>query len=92
MIVGQPIFFSAMDGLTQLYNFKQKLQNCEPIDGSLVAPTPAWCGGSRGLQMAHEAGNSLPLWLATLSRIATCCTGATTTGARRLHLHRSFSH
>jgi len=24
--------------------------------------------------MAHEAGDSLPLWLAALSRIATCCT------------------
>jgi len=24
--------FSAMDGLTQLYIYKQKLQNCEPID------------------------------------------------------------
>ena len=35
---------------------------------------------------------SLPLWLATLSRIATCCTGATAAGARHLDLHRSFSH
>ena len=25
-------FLSAMDGLTQSYVFKQKLQNCEPID------------------------------------------------------------
>ena len=58
----------------------------------LVAPTPAWCGGSRGPRMAHEAGDSLPLWLASLSCIATCCTGATSTGARLLDLHRSFSH
>ena len=42
--------------------------------------------------MAHEAGNSLPLWLATLSCIATCYTGVTATGARLLDLHRSFSH
>jgi hypothetical protein len=28
----------------------------------------------------------------TLSCIATCCTGAATTGARLLDLHRSFSH
>jgi len=64
----------------------------ECLKGSLVAPTPAWCGGSRGPQMAHEAGDNLPLWLATLSRIATCCTGATATGARLLDVHRSFSH
>jgi hypothetical protein len=37
LVAGQPIFFlpwmvSAMDGLTQSYTFKQKLQNCEPID------------------------------------------------------------
>jgi len=32
MIAGQPIFPSAMDGLTQSFIFKQKLQNCEPID------------------------------------------------------------
>jgi N-acetyl-gamma-glutamylphosphate reductase len=32
MIAGQPIFFSAMDGLTQSYIFKLKLQNCELID------------------------------------------------------------
>ena len=62
------------------------------LEGSLVAPTPAWCGGSRGPRMAHEAGDSLPLWLATLSRIATCYTGTTATGARLLGLHRSFSH
>jgi hypothetical protein len=48
--------------------------------------------GSRGPRMAHEAGDSLPLWLATLSRIATCCTGATTTVAHLLDLHRIFSH
>ena len=42
--------------------------------------------------MAHEAGDSLLLWLATLSHIATCCTGATAAGARLLDLHRSFSH
>ena len=59
---------------------------------NLVAPTPAWCGGSRGPRMAHEAGDSLPLWLATLICIATCYTGATATGARLLDLHRSFSH
>jgi len=57
-----------------------------------MAPTPAWCGRSRGPRMAHEAADSLLLWLAKLSRIVTCYTGATATGARFLDLHRSFSH
>jgi hypothetical protein len=42
--------------------------------------------------MAHEAGDSLPVWLAIRSRLITCCTGAAATGARLLDLHRSFSH
>ena len=62
------------------------------LEGSLVAPTPAWCGGSRGPRMAHKAGDSLPVWLAKRSHLVTCCTGATATGARLLSLHRSFSH
>jgi len=57
-----------------------------------VAPAPAWCGGSRGPRMAHEAGDSLPVWLTTRSRLVTCYTGAAATGARLLNLHRSFSH
>jgi hypothetical protein len=64
----------------------------EQLEGSLVAPALTWCGGSRGPRMAHEAGNSVPVWLATRSRFVTCYTGIAATGARLLDLHRGFIH
>jgi len=64
----------------------------EQLEGSLVAPAPAWCGGSEGPRMAHEAGNSVPVWLAKRSRLVTCFTGTAATGARLLDLHRGFIH
>ena len=60
------------------------------LEGSLVVP--AWCGGSRGPRLVHEAGDSLPVWLATRSRLITWYTGTAATGVRLLDLHRSFSH
>ena len=48
--------------------------------------------GAGGHRMAHKAEESLPVWLATRSRLVTCCTGAAATGAHLLDLHRSFSH
>ena len=62
----------------------------EQLEGSVVAPTPTWCGGSGGPRMAHEAGNSMPVWLATRSRLITCYTGNAATGTRLLDLHRGF--
>jgi len=35
------------------------------LEGSLVAFVPAWCGGSEAPWMAHEAGDSVPMWLTT---------------------------
>ena len=42
--------------------------------------------------MAHEAGGSLPVWLATRSRLVTSCTGAAATEAHFLDLHKSISY
>ena len=58
-----------------------------------MAPTPAWCGGSRGPRMAHEAGDSLPCgWQHSAAR-------PRATQALQLQEHdiwtctgRSFSH
>ena len=50
------------------------------------------CSGSGGPRTAHKAGNSVPVWLATRSRLVTRYTGIAATGTRPLDLHRCFSH